>query len=159
MQINSPNMQKFIHRKNFNIYSIYVALTSMILKSSLASVEYQCWDTSGWMLAVDAGWRILRWDVLYLGSNVKQVKELYIQSDLSNPDTLGTIPSVLFSEASWFQGIKTASFGAATTVPFIEVPLFQSVLIEGFYCMYHRQGQVGDARSAYEPPKAARRSV
>ncbi len=52
---------------------------------------------------------------------------------VANLDTLGTIPRVLFSEGKY---CTNGSFGAATTVPFIEVSLFQSVLIEVFHCIH-----------------------
>ncbi len=57
--------------------------------------------------------------------NKAHIRTVTLQWNPSNPDTFGTIPSVLIS------GVKNctnASFGDATTVPFIEVrcPYFRA---------------------------------
>ena len=67
--------------------------------------------------------------IQYLVTNQKVggVQCLVLQSNPSNPDTLGPIKSALISGVGMYRTAKT--------VLYIEVSLFQSVLIEGFHCI------------------------
>ena len=61
-----------------------------------------------------------------------------LQWNPSNQDTIGSAESVLISEVSLFQGLKstqTRSFGRKNVSCLERCPYFRGVLIEGFHCI------------------------
>ena len=63
---------------------------------------------------------------------------LYNTVEPSNPDTIGAVESVLISEVSLFQGLKSTQtwyLGRKKVSCLERCPYFRGVLIEGFHCI------------------------
>ena len=66
-----------------------------------------------------------------------------MQWNRSNPDTIGPEESVLISEVSLFQGLKSTqswNLGKKKVSCLEGCPYFRGVIIEGFHCIYTYDG-------------------